>query len=195
MVNEFKPALTAEELLIRNPKYDTHSDLIRAHLIVDMSKKGLFTPFDILDEEEMFERPIHDLREILLYGRSFGQDETFLYAPKVVANQCHVVSSFYWVIFKSNLSYNPRPESEPEIYTGLSDNRHLHSWLYFKQNKICLEPTPLIRDAYYGTNVVDPFRFVLEEYNNIQKVIATGVFPKSDVSCFNTEFSNLLLQK
>lgn len=138
-----------------DPRLNQPSNVFRRDLLVELCKKGHISDPEPDDVEDWLSMRLEDLVGLVREGRVFDDAELITRLPYPVANECHALSSYYWVL-----------NQELSIYSGLVDGKHYHSWLYSEKNKVIYEPTPYIRGKYFGVKKA-PLEFVLSEYDNV----------------------------
>lgn len=140
--------------------------------ILDWPTQGLMlTWFDI---------EIEDLQAVLHRGQSVSTIQQWEVLDLAVTSQCHAMAAFHWVM-------NPRWT----IYTGFSDKTHFHSWLIDDRQRLC-EPTPILRDTYYGYPHHQPLEFVEHEYKNIQRLFSDALLPSALKEDFENRYRSLI---
>lgn len=112
---------------------------------------------------EWYDVPHRDYQRLIDHGKWMSIKYTWETMACTVEQECHAVSAYYW-------SLHP----ETTLYTGFSDYLHAHSWI-LKPNKTLLEPTPILRDVYFGFAHPEPEEFVKDEVQNILRLIDSGL--------------------
>lgn len=127
---------------------------------------------------------ILDLIELETNGRHFENTLVFEKAPHELESECHALAAINWVL-------NPTLE----VYTGISDKEHLHSWLYDPSNKRVLEPTPYGRNSYFGFLHEDPLEFAEAEEERITALHKSGLIPDPLFLLYKDGLCRLLSEK
>ncbi len=65
--------------------------------------------------------------------------------PYAVAGQCHALAVVHYLAAPARW----------QIWSGFADGHHFHSWLVHESGETLLEPTPILRDRYFGAPVPD----------------------------------------
>ena len=118
-----------------------------------------------LDIRELLDIEYDELFAIVNEGRDFSGLK-ITRCHYALPKECHASAAFTWVM-------NPTLE----LYTGLSDRQHQHSWLYSAVTNEIYEPTPESRQAYFGYRVLEPLDFVAAEEAKIREFLRTSVLP------------------
>lgn len=155
-----------------NLKHDDEQLLLKKDAIKKLAKRGVldFPTQGML--AEWYNVHLSDFESLIHHGRWMSIKYTWETMPETVHQQCHAVSAYYW-------SLNP----ETTLYTGFSDHLHAHSWI-LKPNKVLLEPTPILRDVYFGYIHPEPEEFVKDEVDNILRLMDRAELPNTHRSHF-----------
>ena len=86
----------------------------------------------------------------------------------VLDGECHAVSAMYMLLSPSQF----------ELWSGITDKTHAHSWVVFRGAKrTIIEPTPIIRGRYFGVEVKDVDAFIEAELPRIRNIMKAGKLP------------------
>lgn len=91
--------------------------------------------------------------------------------PHAVQGECHALAVLHYLLAPTKW----------QLWSGFSDGHHFHSWLVRLDGTALLEPTPILRERYYGAPVPDPVTCVRNEQENLAQLhqdglIADGVY-------------------
>lgn len=149
-----------ENLLATKQVKDTIKNQFKIHAITHLSEEGHLDWATNANIQDWLIIPLEELIALIRDARYFPvNDNKCITVPSPVAQECHAVTAYTWMC-------NP----SLDIYTGISDKTHAHSWLIDPRTNTLHEPTPIIRDCYYGFKVTDPYQFVFEEYENVTRL-------------------------
>ena len=126
-------------------------------LIYALGEKGVMTYATQATCVGLLRLDLSVLQSLVDHGEHLD-DSKKTFAPYTAEMQCHTSSALNWLL-------NP----SLHLYTGLSCGEFHHSWLVDPKTEALVEPTPMIRDRYFGYRVVNPIDFVKEH---------VGFFPK-----------------
>ena len=73
--------------------------------------------------------------------------------------------------------------------TGIADGWYHHSWLYNKERNLIVEPTPMVRDSYYGYEVQDLKLFTAIEHEDVLQLIRRGDLPADYTTAYSRGYS------
>ena len=118
--------------------------------------------------EDLYHLGYETILDLVENGKSFGEDVTIEHNDIVLEGECHAVSAMYMLLCPSHF----------ELWSGITDATHAHSWVMFKGDKtIIIEPTPIIRDRYFGVEVKDVDAFIEAELPRIRNIMKAGKLP------------------
>jgi hypothetical protein len=114
-----------------------------------------------------------DLNKVVTHGEKLPCDDAMV-VPYAIGQECHAVSAFHWALNKDRLN----------LFAGITDGCHSHSWTVCKLTGKIEEPTPIIRDSYFGAPVEDPETFLQTEMKNVLRLADAEKIPKEEFKKF-----------
>ena len=89
----------------------------------------------------------------------------FFKGPYAIAQEYHAAAVLHYVI-------DPK---KWQLWSGFSGGHHFHSWLVRLDGTALLEPTPILRERYFGAPVADPVACVRNEQENLAQLYQDGL--------------------
>lgn len=153
-----------------------------SEVIDELEPGDLLSPYT-MNDDAFFHSELDDLHDLVQKGRylEVGGRDKFKTASIAVDTYCHQVSAFLWAA--EPLRY--------EIWTGITDATHCHSWLRDKSTGEWLEPTTIERDTYFGYKVRDPVKFLEIEFKAILSMFREGLLNEEHRDQFLANYNRL----
>lgn len=118
--------------------------------------------------EDLYHLGYETILDLAENGKSLEGDAAIEHSQIVLDGECHAVSAMYMVLCPSQF----------ELWSGITDKTHAHSWVVFRGVKtIIIEPTPIIRGRYFGVEVKDVDAFIEAELPRIRNILKAGKLP------------------
>ena len=172
-----------QEVFDHFPKMKTASNEAKHDVIIKLAETGVVSCLTNATVHDLLDIDLFDLNAVAEHGKMLTPRKVEIIDYAVEAS-CHAVAAFFWVL-----------NQHLELYNGFSDATHYHSWLYYPRTKVVFEPTPILRDTYYGYHVDDPEEFIAIELNNVRSMLATGQLPRLLAASFDHAYARYIRGK
>lgn len=118
--------------------------------------------------EDLYHLGYETILDLAENGKSFKKDVTIGHNDIVLEGECHAVSAMYMLLYPSRF----------ELWSGVTDAIHAHSWVMYKgDSSTIIEPTPIIRERYFGVKVKDIDAFIEAELPRIRDIMKANKLP------------------